>query len=77
MSIRTEVLPLIAVVVLVFGLLALMLRLMRTPIQWVAWICQIVGPVCQRVVYWLPHGEPAEVVPGERIGMMKFGSREP
>ena len=36
---------------------------------------QIVGPVCRRVVYWLPHDRPAEVAMGDRIGMMKFGSR--
>lgn len=36
---------------------------------------QIVGPVCRRVVYWLPHDRPAEVAVGDRIGMMKFGSR--
>jgi phosphatidylserine decarboxylase len=38
-------------------------------------VCQIVGPVCRRVVYWLPHDRPAAVAIGERIGMMKFGSR--
>ena len=36
---------------------------------------QIVGPVCRRVVYWLPADRPAEVRAGDRIGMMKFGSR--
>jgi phosphatidylserine decarboxylase len=36
---------------------------------------QIVGPVCRRVVYWLDHEEPQRVDRGERIGMMKFGSR--
>jgi len=38
-------------------------------------VCQIVGPVCRRVVYWLPHDRPVEIAIGERIGMMKFGSR--
>lgn len=38
-------------------------------------VYQIVGPVCRRVVYWLPHDHPADVAVGERIGMMKFGSR--
>jgi phosphatidylserine decarboxylase len=36
---------------------------------------QIVGPVCRRVVYWPDHQHPAAVKMGERIGMMKFGSR--
>jgi len=36
---------------------------------------QIVGPVCRRVVYWPDHESPQQVVLGERIGMMKFGSR--
>lgn len=34
---------------------------------------QIVGPVARRVVYWLRLGQPLR--PGDRIGMMKFGSR--
>jgi len=34
---------------------------------------QIVGPVVRRVVYWLKEGQ--ELTRGERIGMMKFGSR--
>ena len=38
-------------------------------------VCQIVGPVCRRVVYWLPHDAPSAVAKGDRIGMMKFGSR--
>ncbi|MCX7590066.1 MAG: phosphatidylserine decarboxylase [Kiritimatiellae bacterium] len=36
---------------------------------------QIVGPVCRRVVYWLPKDRPVAVKAGDRIGMMKFGSR--
>jgi len=38
-------------------------------------ITQIVGPVCRRVVYWPDHDKAANVATGERIGMMKFGSR--
>jgi phosphatidylserine decarboxylase len=34
---------------------------------------QIVGPVVRRVVYWLEPGQ--RIVKGERLGMMKFGSR--
>ena len=34
---------------------------------------QIVGPVARRVVYWLRQGQ--EIQKGDRIGMMKFGSR--
>lgn len=36
---------------------------------------QIVGPVCRRVVYWPDHGKPVDLKVGEKIGMMKFGSR--
>lgn len=38
-------------------------------------IKQIVGPVTRRVVYWLDKDRDQEVALGERIGMMKFGSR--
>jgi len=38
-------------------------------------IAQIVGPVARRVVYWLNHDTPVPVKAGDRIGMMKFGSR--
>jgi len=38
-------------------------------------INQIVGPVCRRVVYWPPHDRAVELEKGDRIGMMKFGSR--
>ncbi len=34
---------------------------------------QIVGPVVRRVVYWLQENQPIQA--GDRIGMMKFGSR--
>ncbi|MCE9613551.1 MAG: phosphatidylserine decarboxylase [Lentisphaerae bacterium] len=36
---------------------------------------QIVGPVCRRVVYWPSHDQAVDVQQGDRIGMMKFGSR--
>jgi len=36
-------------------------------------IKQIVGPIVRRVVYWLQVGQ--QLAKGERIGMMKFGSR--
>lgn len=36
---------------------------------------QIVGPVCRRVTYWLPHDRATDVKAGDDFGMMKFGSR--
>lgn len=38
-------------------------------------IYQIVGPVCRRVVYWPDHDKEVDLKMGDRIGMMKFGSR--
>lgn len=38
-------------------------------------VAQIVGPLARRVVYWLDQAKPAPVRAGDRIGMMKFGSR--
>jgi len=36
---------------------------------------QIVGPVARRVVYWPDHDKPTLLRIGDRVGMMKFGSR--
>jgi len=36
---------------------------------------QIVGPVARRVVYWPDHDKPVRLTIGDRVGMMKFGSR--
>jgi len=36
---------------------------------------QIVGPVCRRVVYWPDHDNAVTLKAGDKIGMMKFGSR--
>jgi len=38
-------------------------------------VLQIVGPVARRVVYWHDPDRPVSIVKGDRIGMMKFGSR--
>jgi phosphatidylserine decarboxylase len=48
--------------------------LIRNPYT-VCLLNQIVGPVCRRVVYWPDHVNPATLEKGQRIGMMKFGSR--
>jgi len=36
---------------------------------------QIVGPIARRVVYWPDPNRPVDIQAGDRIGMMKFGSR--
>jgi len=38
-------------------------------------VAQIVGPFARRVVYWLDQHNAQAVKAGDRIGMMKFGSR--
>ena len=38
-------------------------------------IAQIAGIIARRVVYWLDQEIPVPVTAGDRIGMMKFGSR--
>lgn len=38
-------------------------------------VYQIVGPVARRVVYWPDNNNEVELKMGDRIGMMKFGSR--
>jgi len=38
-------------------------------------IVQIAGILARRVVYWLDQEIPVPVIAGDRIGMMKFGSR--
>ena len=43
--------------------------------QTVSLINQIVGPVARRVVYWPDHNRSVPLKIGDRIGMMKFGSR--
>jgi phosphatidylserine decarboxylase len=43
--------------------------------QTICLVNQIVGPVCRRVVYWPAHDRTVPLQIGDRIGMMKFGSR--
>lgn len=38
-------------------------------------IAQIAGVIARRVIYWLDQETPVPVSAGDRIGMMKFGSR--
>lgn len=38
-------------------------------------VYQIVGPIARRVVYWFDEDNPVTVQAGDKMGMMKFGSR--
>jgi phosphatidylserine decarboxylase precursor-related protein len=77
MNIRHEAIPFIGIVVAV-GACSELNQHNKILIEGSRTRCllaQIAGSVARRVVYWLSHETPTPVKAGDRIGMMKFGSR--